>query len=451
MTTIFSLAVIFITGFLIFRKYNPQAVLFFCGLLLLIGAIVGGTGVPLAESQSSGSILLDLFTFIKVKMSSTVAGLGLYIMAVAGFAKYMDHIGASQVLVKVTLKPLQKFKSPYMVLALGYLAGQLLNVFIPSAAGLGLLLMVTLYPVLTKLGVSKVSAVAVIATSACLDLGPASGNSVLAATNSGMDVTEYFMNYQFLVGGVTAIAIAIMHFFVQRYYDAKGHGVEYSQDVEVDVKDKEAPIWYCLLPLVPLVLIFTFSKMVVSSVKIDIATAMFISVTIALLCEVVRKGAKETLGSLLVYFDGMGNAFARVITLIVAGQVFAHGLKTIGILDTAINAATSASIPVAVLIVIMVVVIALFSILMGSGNAPFFSFAALVPDIATKVGVGPIAMLLPMQLGSGIARSMSPIAGVIIGVAGIAGVSPFDIVKRTAPVMIVALVVSTGMSILLTL
>ncbi|WP_299735239.1 C4-dicarboxylate transporter DcuC [uncultured Endozoicomonas sp.] len=451
MTTIFSLLVIVLIGYLIFKKYNAQASLFFGGLLLLGAAIVTDNGVPLAEAKSSGSVMLDLFTFIKVTMSSTVAGLGLNIMAVAGFAKYMDHIGASQVLVKVTLKPLQKFQSPYIVMALGYLAGQMLNIFIPSAAGLGLLLMVTLYPVLTKLGVSKLSAVAVIATSACLDLGPASGNSVMAASNSGLEVTDYFMNYQFIVGGITAVVIAVMHFFVQRYYDTKGHGAEYSQEVDVDVKDKAAPIWYSLLPLVPLALIFTFSKMIMSSVKIDIPTAMFVSLTIAMVCEIARQGAKDTMSSILVFFDGMGNAFARVITLIVAGQVFASGLKTIGILETAINAATSASIPMAVLIILMVVVIALFSILMGSGNAPFFSFAALVPDIAAKVGVLPVAMLLPMQLGSGIARSMSPIAGVIIGVAGIAGVSPFDIVKRTAPVMIVALIVSTGTSILLTL
>ncbi|TSJ55634.1 C4-dicarboxylate ABC transporter, partial [Atlantibacter subterranea] len=40
--------------------------------------------------------------------------------------------------------------------------------------------------------------------------------------------------------------------------------------------------------------------------------------------------------------------------------------------------------------------------------------------------------MLPIQLSAGIGRTLSPIAGVIIAIAGIAGVSPVEIVKRTA-------------------
>ena len=39
--------------------------------------------------------------------------------------------------------------------------------------------MVTVYPIVVSLGVSSLAATAVIGTSACLDLGPASGNAVL--------------------------------------------------------------------------------------------------------------------------------------------------------------------------------------------------------------------------------------------------------------------------------
>lgn len=51
-----------------------------------------------------------------------------------------------------------------------------------------------------------------------------------------------------------------------------------------------------------------------------------------------------------------------------------------------------------------------------------------------------------MQLSAGIARTMCPIAGVIIAVSGIAGVTPFELVRRTAPVMILALVVNVAAS-----
>ena len=36
---------------------------------------------------------------------------------------------------------------------------------------------------------------------------------------------------------------------------------------------------------------------------------------------------------------------------------------------------------------------------------------------------------------------MSPIAGVVIAVAGLGGVSPVDLVKRTVPVMIPAFII----------
>ncbi|WP_269748115.1 C4-dicarboxylate transporter DcuC [Enterovibrio coralii] len=152
---------------------------------------------------------------------------------------------------------------------------------------------------------------------------------------------------------------------------------------------------------------------------------------------------------ILVYFDSMGRQFARVVTLVVAGQTFAHGLKTIGLLNALIDGALAASVSPALMVILMVAIIALAAIIMGSGNAPFFSFAAMVPEIAGKVGIPAVAMLMPMQLASGIARSMSPITGAVVAVAGVAGVSPFELVKRTAVPMVGALIVSTAASLII--
>ena len=56
--------------------------------------------------------------------------------------------------------------------------------------------MVTVYPIVVSLGVSPLAATAVIGTSACLDLGPASGNAVLASKTAGIDAALYFVDYQ---------------------------------------------------------------------------------------------------------------------------------------------------------------------------------------------------------------------------------------------------------------
>ena len=53
-----------------------------------------------------------------------------------------------------------------------------------------------------------------------------------------------------------------------------------------------------------------------------------------------------------------------------------------------------------------------------------------------------MALVTPMQFASGMFRAMSPVAGVIIAVAGAAGVSPMAIVRRTWLPMTVGMVVT---------
>jgi DcuC family C4-dicarboxylate transporter len=77
---------------------------------------------------------------------------------------------------------------------------------------------------------------------------------------------------------------------------------------------------------------------------------------------------------------------------------------------------------------------------MGSGNASFFAFGPLIPNIASSLGIPGIRLLLPMQLASSMGRAASPIAGVVIATAGIAGVSPMAVARRNALPMAVALV-----------
>lgn len=135
----------------------------------------------------------------------------------------------------------------------------------------------------------------------------------------------------------------------------------------------------------------------------------------------------------------MGKQFAVVITLIVAGETFAKGLTAIGAIDTIISGAQTSGFGIFTMTAVMVGIIALSAIVMGSGNAPFFAFAALAPKVATSLGLPAVLMLLPMQLVAGIARSVSPITAVIVAVSGVANVSPFEVVKRTAVPMALAL------------
>lgn len=437
-SVIIALIVTIITGYFIMRKYKPQTVLFTAGIFLMILASLFGTGEILAIKKQTGFWLFDIFEYIKIIFQADAAGTGLIIMAVGGFAIYMDRIGASSAMVNICIKPLKKFNAPYVVLAISYIVGQALNIFIPSAAGLSILLMATLYPVLVELGVSKLSAAALVGTAACLDLGPASGATNMAAQVAGLDPMIYFVKYQLIVSIAVVMVISILHYIVQKYYDKKMGFIHGTAEKKKDMTEKETPKIYAVLPLLPLIFLFVFSKLVINTISMNVITAMFIGITVSMIFELVNhKGkTKEVFKSIQIFFDGMGHQFASIVTLIIAGEIFAKGLTSIGVIDIIIESCKKSGFGAIPMTIVMVMIITICSIVMGSGNAPFYAFAALSPTVAAAFGIPTVLMVMPMQLGSGIARSISPITSVIVAVSDSAGLFPMDVVKRTAIPMI---------------
>ena len=85
-------------AYLIYKKYKPQPVLVIGGFILMYVAVVLGYGKILAPKASTGAILFDTFQFMSQTLSSRAAKLGLNIMCVGAFARYMDKIGASRAL-----------------------------------------------------------------------------------------------------------------------------------------------------------------------------------------------------------------------------------------------------------------------------------------------------------------------------------------------------------------
>ena len=77
----------------------------------------------------------------------------------------------------------------------------------------------------------------------------------------------------------------------------------------------------------------------------------------------------------------------------------------------------------------------------GSGDAAAFAFNEAVTPHAAQFGMTIEGLGYLAALAGGLGRLASPLAGGMILVAGIAGVNPMDIVKRTAPAMVAALIV----------
>lgn len=446
---IITVLVVAAVAWCVLKNYYPPIVLLTAGIVMLLIAASMGV-MPVAANKSTGFFGFDIGQAFSQLMASRLPGLGLNIMWIAGFSVYMDRIGASKALVKLCVKPLSAIRSPYVLLAVTYVMGQFIALFVNSAVGLGLLLMASVYPLLIALGVSRPAAAAVIGSTCCLDLGPTSSNAMRAADLMGTDVITYFVTGQLPVAICVIAAVALGHYFVQRWFDrrdaAKMTDVEAGETKQNLAKAFEGagPAYYAILPIIPLVLLIIFSPMVYKEVKLSLQTGIVISLLIAFVVDIVtRRNLKDACTNTKAIFEGMGKVFASTVSLICCAELFAVGMTKIGGVTTLISAAASMeSAGVWVMLLVMLAIMVLATIVTGSGNAAFFAFSPLLPQAAASVGINTAILAVPVQLSAGIARTMSPIAGVIIAVAGIAGLSPLEIIRRTFPVMALALIVN---------
>ncbi len=133
----------------------------------------------------------------------------------------------------------------------------------------------------------------------------------------------------------------------------------------------------------------------------------------------------------------MGNGYGDVMGIIIAAGVFAAGLRSAGLIDAFVTALKASnelarwggSLGPFVLAVIT-----------GSGDAATFAFNEAVTPHAVDFGMQ-VPNLGSLALISGsLGRTMSPIAGVVILLSGLAMVPPIQLVKRTAVPMIVAVI-----------
>lgn len=443
MNILISLIIIAVTGILLMKRYQPQPILIGMGILMMYIAYEGNwINAILDESQSTGVLVFDAMDIVRITTSENVVSLGLMIMTCAGYAKYMEHIGAGTRLAHTLIKPLYRLNRPYIVLALMFLLNMGLSICVPNPLSLALLMMVTIYPVLLRLGASPIGAAAVIATGHLMDVGPGAVSTLLIAKTVNIPVPNYFVGYQLRLYFLVAVVTAVAHFLWQRYRDRLDGPMNIS-DCESIPEAPIGPKLYMIFPLLPLCFILGFSQYGLPGVKMNVTLAMMLAFGIALLAELIRhRNLRIVLKSTTVFFEGMGNQFSYSVTLIIGGQVFAQGLVSLGLIDSLVSALQTLSLNSVGLTSVMGGGMLGLSMVTGSNVAPLFTLVPLVPDIVSNLGLDPITTMLGMQNGASLGLFLSPISPVMVGVAGVAHIKSVDLLKRTSVPVIVALITS---------
>ena len=151
----------------------------------------------------------------------------------------------------------------------------------------------------------------------------------------------------------------------------------------------DTPWFYALLPLVPLVLLFVFNKMVYKTIVLDVGTAMFIGWVFAILVDLAtRRDLAKVFADGHAMFKGMGSMLTNVVGLIFVAALFADGLKNTGLVALLIEGAKSLGLGMAGTGLVVSAVIALVTLLTGSGVASFTGLVPIAPSVAAGLGSG---------------------------------------------------------------
>lgn len=439
--------------YMLIKKMDIKVALFSMGIVLTFISIGMGKEIVFGDFQSTGFALLDPLQVIVLQFKSTLSSAGLIILILGGYTAYMSSIGANDLTVQMLTKSISKVKSVYILVPIIFLLGNLLSLVIPSASTLAILLLATLYPVMKQAGMSKLSIAAVLATSATIIPTPLGSDNVAIAEElakypmfDNLTVTEYVFSYHAIISIPTLLFIAIVHYLWQKRMDKKLAIDETEEEISVEeFKEVEGSTLfktvYAILPVFPIILLLvTFILQVTVNVQVSISVeiAVFISFILAIICELIRhKKSQEVLANTEEFFKGMGNMIS-VVALLVSASVFVVGLQSIGLiqaLQQAMEGMQGQGFDF-VLPLILVSFTALIVILSGSGIALFFAMIPLMIPLADAAGINPISISIPMGLAGNLLRAVSPVAAVVLIIAGTLKIDPIGIIKRTSVPMI---------------
>jgi DcuC family C4-dicarboxylate transporter len=437
-----------LTVFMLYRRYNPSVTLLLAGMLMFFLSYLLGIAKPIELENGSGLVFFDFFGFVISNFTGRFARTGLLIMLVGGYVEYMKRIKANDALIYVSMQPLSILKQyPYLAAVMIIPIGQIIFMATPSAVALGLLLITTIYPVLISLGVSRLTAVSVIAACTVFDMGPTSSNALVASNTIDADGILYF-GRQLRVTMPLTIVMMVLLYFANRYFDRKDNAGVAITAKHSDIGEliKSTPLLFALLPTLPLLFTVIFSasiNLLHIGITIDLAPLILISLFFSATAYLIRtKSLRQTFASFTPFWVGMGRTFTSVIVLIVCAEIFALGLMNLGLIDMLAALVQKLGLNSIFVTILMTIFTFAASLITGSGVASFTAISGFVPDLAASFDISAINMMIPVQLSAGLGRAASPIAIVIIAISEIAGVSPFDIARRNIyPFLIIALLI----------
>ena len=309
-------------------------------------------------------------------------------------------------------------------------------------------MMITMFPILVACNVHPITAAATIALAQGCDWGPGDMGAgiclpVIAPEGS---MSEFFLTYNLPTYLIIIPVLAIVAPLVYRIIDKKEgiYGVSQAEGVEIKtVKEIGVPVYYALLPLLPIIFVLLFSKIGLKTVIMTTQGCTMVALFIAIVIELIRhpKEVKGTIQRTSSYFASMGGAFASVVVLVASANCFSKAISVIGGFNVLTDLLAGAGFPVFLLVVIIGALGCLTVAATSSYNTAAYTWGPSLASIAASFGVAPMAVMLPLQAVLGFGRIMCPINASHLLIAGTAKVDILKLIKRNVLPVICAYVV----------
>lgn len=409
---------IVVTVYLLIKKYETRTVLIGVGLLMAMLTLN-----PMAA--------LDAFA-----KSMTSGGLIMAICSSMGFAYVMKYTQCDTHLVHLLTKPLSGLK--FFLIPIATIITFFINIAIPSAAGCAAAVGATLIPVLKSSGVRPAMAgAAILAGTFGSMMSPGSSHSAMISEMSGLTITQVNLShapYTIIAGAIGAVVLTLLA-LVFKDYGQEHRDAYVAENKASENTFQKVNVLYAFAPLVPLIILVIGGTSLQQTpglewTKMGVPQAMLIGAIYGILVTRVSpvKITEE-------FFNGMGSSYANVLGIIIAASVFVAGLKSTGAIDSAIEFLKNSNEFVRWGATIGPF---LMGVITGSGDAAAIAFNTAVTPHAVELGYTHVNLGMGAAIAGAIGRTASPIAGVTIVCAGLAMVNPIEMVKRTAPGMILA-------------
>lgn len=406
-----ALAIVCATVYGLIRRWETRLVLLTAGLAMCLIALD-----PMAA-------------FRQFDKSMTNSSLIIVICSAMGFARVMTLTQCDLHLVALLTKPLNRLG--ILLLPCCMIVTGVVSLAISSLAGMCAAIGPTICALMIRAGFRPaMAACTVIASTLPSFWSPGSSHNGFVAKLADWPIMEYltYTGTRTLLISLVCIVVMVLACLVFKDYRKGGFANDGVHEADKPVELPANPnLLRAFAPILPVVLLFVVAIWM-PGVKISVATAMLVGVIYTL---AVTRENPETLSK--KFFEGMGGGYGSTLGLIIAAGVFAAGLRSCGVIDVFVEALKGSSDLAKLGAAVGPYVL---GVLTGSGDAAAFAFNEAVTPHAASFGLEIDRLGYLAAMAGGFGRLMSPLAGGMILVAGIAGVSPLDVVKRTAPAMI---------------